>query len=82
MNVFPMRGVFGTPNPVSLHFAYCVHFFGDNMKRLVLKSIAAAVALTAIGMASAQDIKERTLKFAVAGPETHPAVPGMKKPCF
>lgn len=49
------------------------------MKRLVLKSIAAAVALTAIGMASAQDIKERTLKFAVAGPETHPAVPGMKK---
>ena len=49
------------------------------MKRLVLKSIAAAVALTAIGMASAQDIKERTLKFAVAGPDTHPAVPGMKK---
>ncbi|MBK6386839.1 MAG: TRAP transporter substrate-binding protein [Rhodoferax sp.] len=49
------------------------------MKRLVLKSIAAVMALTAIGMASAQDIKERTLKFAVAGPETHPAVPGMKK---
>jgi TRAP-type transport system periplasmic protein len=49
------------------------------MKRLVIKSIAAAVAFTAFGMASAQDIKERTLKFAVAGPENHPAVPGMKK---
>lgn len=49
------------------------------MKRLVLKSIAAVMALTAIGMASAQDIKERTIKFGVAGPETHPAVAGMKK---
>jgi TRAP-type transport system periplasmic protein len=49
------------------------------MKRLVLKSIVAAVAVAAFGMASAQDIKERTIKFGVAGPETHPAVPGMKK---
>ena len=49
------------------------------MKRLILKSIAAAVAVAAFGMASAQDIKERTIKFGVAGPETHPAVPGMKK---
>ncbi|HOZ65223.1 MAG TPA: TRAP transporter substrate-binding protein [Burkholderiaceae bacterium] len=49
------------------------------MKRLVLKSIVAAVAVTAFGMAAAQDIKERTIKFGVAGPETHPAVPGMKK---
>ena len=49
------------------------------MKRLVLKSIVAAVAVAALGMASAQDIKERTIKFGVAGPETHPAVPGMKK---
>jgi TRAP-type transport system periplasmic protein len=49
------------------------------MKRLILKSIVAAVAVAAFGMASAQDIKERTIKFGVAGPETHPAVPGMKK---
>jgi len=49
------------------------------MKRLVLKSIAAAVAVAAFGMAAAQDIKERTLKFGVAGPETHPAAAGMKK---
>lgn len=49
------------------------------MKRLLLKSIAAAVALCAVGMVSAQDIKERTLKFAANAPEGHPAVAGMKK---
>ncbi len=49
------------------------------MKRLVLKSIAAVVAMAAFGMASAQDIKERTLKFGLNGPEGHPAVAGMKK---
>ena len=49
------------------------------MKRLVLKSIVAAMAVAAFGMACAQDIKERTIKFGVAGPETHPAVAGMKK---
>jgi TRAP-type transport system periplasmic protein len=49
------------------------------MKRLLIKSLAAAVALAAFGMASAQDIKERTLKFALNGPEGHPAVAGMKK---
>ena len=46
------------------------------MKRLALKSIAAAVTLAAVGMAFAQ---ERTIKFGVAGPETHPAAAGMKK---
>ncbi len=46
------------------------------MKRLVLKSIAAAVTLAAVGMAFAQ---ERTLKFALASPDTHPAAVGMKK---
>ena len=46
------------------------------MKRLVLKSIAAAVAFAAIGLASAQ---ERVIKFGVAGPDTHPAAAGMKK---
>lgn len=49
------------------------------MKRLVLKSIVAAVALAAFGMASAQDIKERTIKFAANAPEGHPAVAGMKR---
>ena len=52
------------------------------MKRLVLKTIAAAVASTslfAFGVASAQDIKEHTFKFTLNGPEGHPAVAGMKK---
>ena len=44
-----------------------------------IKSVVAVAAFAAFGSAMAQDIKERTLKFGVAGPETHPAVPGMKK---
>ena len=32
-----------------------------------------------MGVASAQEIKERTLKFGLNGPEGHPAVAGMKK---
>lgn len=49
------------------------------MKRLFVKSVLAAVALAAMGMASAQDIKERTLKFGLNSPEGHPAVAGMNK---
>jgi tripartite ATP-independent transporter DctP family solute receptor len=49
------------------------------MKRLVLKSLVAAVALAAFGMASAQDIKEHTFKFATNGAGEHPSVAGMKK---
>ncbi len=49
------------------------------MKRLLLKSIVAAVAVATFGLASAQDIKEHTIKFALNGPEGHPAVAGMKK---
>ena len=52
------------------------------MKRLFMKTVLAAVAAAAVGapfLAAAQDIKERTLKFGVAGPENHPAVAGMKK---
>ncbi len=49
------------------------------MKRLFIKSVLASLAITAMGLASAQDIKERTLKFGLNGPEGHPAVAGMKK---
>ncbi len=49
------------------------------MKRLFIKTLLASVALATCGMAAAQDIKERTIKFGVAGPETHPAAAGMKK---
>ena len=46
------------------------------LKRLFLKALVAAVAVAAFGSASAQD---RTVKFALNGPEGHPAVVGMKK---
>src|SRR5437870_9606622 len=46
------------------------------MKRLLLKSIAAAVAVAALGVASAQ---ERTIKFATQNPKGHPLVMGMEK---
>src|SRR5687767_1798061 len=49
------------------------------MKRNFLKTLVAAVALTIAGLAPAQDIKERTFKFGLNGPEGHPAVAGMKK---
>lgn len=49
------------------------------MKRLLLKSIALGVAFAAFGVASAQDIKERTIKFAANAPDGHPAIAGMKK---
>jgi tripartite ATP-independent transporter DctP family solute receptor len=50
------------------------------MKRIsFVKSLLAVAALTAAGMASAQDIKERTIKFGLNGPEGHPAAAGMKK---
>ncbi|MDR7305736.1 TRAP transporter substrate-binding protein [Rhodoferax saidenbachensis] len=49
------------------------------MKRLFIKSVVACAALAVMGLVSAQDIKERTLKFGLNGPEGHPAVAGMKK---
>ena len=49
------------------------------MKRLFIKTVLATVALAAVGMAGAQDIKERTIKFGLAGPEAHPAYVGMKR---
>ena len=49
------------------------------MKRVFLKSLVAVAALAAAGATFAQDIKERTIKFGLNGPETHPAAAGMKK---
>lgn len=43
-----------------------------------MKSVVASLALLAMGLTQAQDIKERTLKFGLNGPEGHPAVVGMK----
>lgn len=49
------------------------------MKRLMIKTLVAAAALTALGIASAQDIKERTIKFATQNPKGHPLVTGIEK---
>jgi tripartite ATP-independent transporter DctP family solute receptor len=46
------------------------------MKRLLIKSVIASLALAAMGLASAQ---ERTIKYGLNSPEGHPAVAGMKK---
>ncbi len=46
------------------------------MKRLLIKSVIASLALAAMGLASAQ---ERTFKYGLNSPEGHPAVAGMKK---
>jgi TRAP-type transport system periplasmic protein len=49
------------------------------MKRQFVQTLLALVAAAAFAPVQAQDIKERTLKFALNGPEGHPAVPGMKR---
>jgi tripartite ATP-independent transporter DctP family solute receptor len=48
------------------------------MKRLFIKSVLASIVFASVGLVAAQDIKERTLKFGLNGPEGHPAVAGMK----
>jgi len=49
------------------------------MKRLMIKSTLAAMVLAATGLAAAQDVKERALKFATQNPKGHPLVIGMEK---
>ncbi len=49
------------------------------MKRLFVKSVIAAVALVAAGIASAQNYQERTLKFGTQNPLGHPIVQGMER---
>jgi TRAP-type transport system periplasmic protein len=49
------------------------------MKRLFLKIALAALACCAFGLATAQDIKERTLKLGLQNPKGHPAVLGAER---
>ena len=49
------------------------------MKRMMMKTLVAAVALAALGVASAQDIKERTFKLGIQNPKTHPLGMGIEK---
>jgi tripartite ATP-independent transporter DctP family solute receptor len=57
-----------------------IHFLQETtMKRFVLKTLVAAAALAAFGVASAQAIGEHTLKFTTQNPKGHPLVMGMEK---
>ncbi len=49
------------------------------MKRFMLKTLLATMAVAAFGGAGAQDIKERTIKFATQNPKGHPIVMGLEK---
>lgn len=49
------------------------------MKRMMIKTLVAAAALAVFGVASAQDYKVRTIKFATQNPKGHPLVMGMEK---
>ena len=49
------------------------------MKRLLIKTLVAAMAVALVGVAAAQDIKERTLKVGLQNPKGHPAVMGAEK---
>lgn len=49
------------------------------MKRLFLKTLVAALAVAAAGMATAQDIRERSFKLALQNPKGHPLASGAEK---
>jgi tripartite ATP-independent transporter DctP family solute receptor len=48
-------------------------------KRLMIKTLVAAVALATFGIAGAQDIKDRAFKLAQQNPKGHPVVMGAEK---
>jgi TRAP-type transport system periplasmic protein len=49
------------------------------MKRVFVKSVIATMALVAVGLASAQDYKDRAIKFGTQNPVGHPITQGMEK---
>lgn len=49
------------------------------MKRLILKTLVAALAVAAVGIATAQDIRERSFKLALQNPKGHPLASGAEK---
>lgn len=49
------------------------------MKRLLLKTLVAALAVGAVGFAAAQDIRERSFKLALQNPKGHPLASGAEK---
>jgi tripartite ATP-independent transporter DctP family solute receptor len=49
------------------------------LNRLLMKSVLTLAACAVVGVAAAQDVKERTIKFATQNPKGHPIVMGMEK---
>ena len=49
------------------------------MKRVFVKSMIATMALCAMGLAMAQDYKDRVIKFGTQNPVGHPITQGMEK---
>jgi len=49
------------------------------MNGLLIKSALAFTACAMVGLAAAQDVKPRTIKFATQNPKGHPLVMGMEK---
>ena len=49
------------------------------MKRLLLKTLVAALAVGAVGLAAAQDFRERSFKLALQNPKGHPLASGAEK---
>ncbi|MFG5776344.1 TRAP transporter substrate-binding protein [Comamonas sp. J-3] len=49
------------------------------MKRIFLKTVVAALAVATLGMASAQELRERSFKLALQNPKGHPLVTGAEK---
>ncbi len=49
------------------------------MKQLLMKTLVAGAAVMMLGVAGAQDIKERTFKLAQQNPKGHPVVTGAEK---
>ena len=49
------------------------------MKRIFLKTVVAALAVATLGMASAQELRERSFKLALQNPKGHPLATGAEK---
>jgi len=49
------------------------------MKRLLLKTLVAALAVGTVGLAAAQDLRERSFKLALQNPKGHPLASGAEK---
>ena len=49
------------------------------MKRIFLKTVVAALAVASMGLASAQELRERSFKLALQNPKGHPLATGAEK---